>query len=116
MNTDSFAIWQRRECPAWCAVQHTHTSSPVNRACAGEETAIPLSMSTAEAGGENLGPVMVTAVAVLEQEPREREPHVIVSLPTEVENLTLNEAEHLSSVLARLVHEGREGAKEVDWR
>lgn len=116
MNTDNFTIWQRRECGAFCRVRHTHTASPANRACVGEEAAVPLSMSTAHAGGENLGPVMATVVAVLEQGPREREPHVNVSLPTEVESLTLDEAERLSSVLARLVHEGREAAKEVDWR
>lgn len=107
-------VWQRRTCGAWCKRRHEHTDSPINRLCTYEAAGVPLSMSTAHAGGENQGPHMTEATVGLEQQPREFEAHVVVSPPTEVENLTLDEAEQLAGLLVETVQTAREAAQEVN--
>lgn len=107
-------IWQRRTCGRFCQRRHEHTDAPINRGCTSGEVGIPLSMSTAHAGGENQGPRMTEVVIALAQEPREFEAHLVISLPTEVENLTLNEAERLASLLVETVQTAREAAQEVN--
>ncbi|MEU9843159.1 hypothetical protein AB0C69_28500 [Actinomadura sp. NPDC048032] len=113
MNGEKLAIWQRRDCPTWCATRHRHTDAPVNRGCEYEPPGVPVSLWQAQAGGENLGPQLPTVTTALEWGQREIEPRLALSTPDTVTELTLEEADALSRLLARMVHEAREAVREV---
>lgn len=100
-------IWMRRPCDSWCTTVHRDIDALPNRECVYEPPGVPLTLSAVHEGGENHGPQLAQIAAGLEWGPREVNPHIALSMPTEVENLTLDEAEDVVALLTELIWLGR---------
>ncbi|MEU6036890.1 hypothetical protein ABZ801_15925 [Actinomadura sp. NPDC047616] len=96
-------------------MKHRDTDHPENRQCENRPNGVPLSLGPVYPGGENHGPEMAMVNASLEWAPREISPRVVVSMPSNIEDLTIEEAEAFAQLLALQIDLARRAAeKEVE--